>query len=54
MDKKPIDMAVQAFWYPLHELNKHIEWLPGTEPVLTDNQIKQAFYDAMPEAWKDL
>jgi hypothetical protein len=46
-------MAVQAFWYRLRELNKHIEWLPGSEPVLTDNQVKQAFYDAMPETWKD-
>jgi hypothetical protein len=30
-----------------------IEWLPGSEPVLTDNQIKQAFYDAVLETWKD-
>jgi hypothetical protein len=52
-DKKPRDMGVQAFWYRLRELNKQIEWLPGSEPVLTDDQIKQAFYDAMPETWKD-
>jgi hypothetical protein len=52
-DKKPRDMNVQTFWYQIHDINKQIEWLPGSEPVLTDNQLKQSFYDAMPETWKN-
>jgi hypothetical protein len=41
------------FWYQLIDINKQIEWFPGFEPVLTDDQIKQAFYDAMPVTWRD-
>jgi hypothetical protein len=45
-------MKVQTFWNRIREINKHIEWLPGSEPVLTDDQLQQSFYDAMPETWK--
>jgi hypothetical protein len=46
-------MGVQNFWYHLLDINKQIEWLPGFEPALTDDQIKQAFYDAVPVTWRD-
>jgi hypothetical protein len=52
-DKKPREMNVKTFWYPLRDINKQIEWLPGSELVLTDDQLKQSFYEAMPETWKD-
>jgi hypothetical protein len=52
-EKKPREMGVQKFWYRLIDINKQIEWLPGFEAVLTDYQIKQAFYDAMPATWKE-
>jgi hypothetical protein len=51
-EKKTREMGTQNFWYRLIEINKQIEWLPGFEPVLNDDQIKQAFYDAMPATWK--
>jgi hypothetical protein len=31
--KKPRDMNVQTFWYQIRDINKQIEWLPGSEPV---------------------
>ena len=37
--RKPRAMAVQAFWYQLHELNTYIGWLPGNAPSLPDNKI---------------
>jgi hypothetical protein len=52
-ETKPREMGVQKFWYRLIDINKQIEWLPGFEPVLTDDQIKQAFYNAMPVTWRD-
>jgi hypothetical protein len=51
-EKKTREMGTQNFWYRLIDINKQIEWLPGFEPVLNDDQIKQAFYDAMPLTWK--
>jgi hypothetical protein len=27
--------------------------MPGTEPPLNVNQLKQGFYDAMPPTWKE-
>jgi hypothetical protein len=50
---KPHAMKVQAFFYRLHELNDHVDWLPGTEPKLTDGQLDQAFHDGMPTTWKE-
>jgi hypothetical protein len=29
-EKKPRDMDVQTFWYRIHDINKQIEWLPGS------------------------
>ena len=50
---KPKGMAVQTFYYRLTELNSYISWLPGTEPALTDAQLKQALHDAMPSTWRE-
>jgi hypothetical protein len=49
--RKPCDIPVQAFYYRLRELNSYVTWLPGNEALLNEEQIKQAFYDAMPSAW---
>ena len=44
---KPRDLPVQAFQHRLLELNNAVELLPVTSPKLTDDQLKQAFYDGM-------
>ena len=46
-------MLVQNFYYRLREFNKYVLWLPGNEQSLSDPQLKQAFYDAMPAVWKE-
>jgi hypothetical protein len=50
---KPRDLGVQAFYYRLIELNGAVSLLPGTDAPLTDDQLKQAFYDGMPASWKE-
>jgi hypothetical protein len=30
-----------------------IDWMPGQEPILDDRQIRQAFHDGMPQAWRN-
>jgi hypothetical protein len=49
--RKPCNIPVQAFYHCLRELNGYIGWLPGKETSLNEEQIKQAFYDAMPSTW---
>jgi hypothetical protein len=49
---KPSEMSVQVFQHRLMELNNSVELLPGTSAKLTDDQLKQAFYDGMPSNWK--
>ena len=49
---KPREVMVQAFYYQLKKLNGYIPWLPGTASKLTDPQLKEAFYDGMPNAWR--
>jgi hypothetical protein len=51
--RKPRDLPVQSFWYKLREINTYIEWLPGEEPALNEQQLKQAFHDAMPPTWRE-
>eukprot|EP00543_Licmophora_paradoxa_P002957 CAMPEP_0202451258 /NCGR_PEP_ID=MMETSP1360-20130828/9721_1 /ASSEMBLY_ACC=CAM_ASM_000848 /TAXON_ID=515479 /ORGANISM="Licmophora paradoxa, Strain CCMP2313" /LENGTH=187 /DNA_ID=CAMNT_0049069775 /DNA_START=84 /DNA_END=643 /DNA_ORIENTATION=+ len=50
--KKPRNVAVQQFFYRLRELNGFVAWLPGTEPPLTADQLKQSLYDGMPSTWR--
>ena len=51
--RKPRDLPVQTFHYRLEELNQYVDWLPGEAIPLTESQLKQAFYDAMPQSWRD-
>jgi hypothetical protein len=51
--RKPRNIPVQAFYYCLRELNDYINWLPENETPLIEEQIKQAFYDAMPSTWHE-
>jgi hypothetical protein len=51
--RKPCDIPAQAFYYCLRELNGYINWLPGNETSLNEEQIKQAFYDSMPSTWRE-
>lgn len=50
--RKPKNVQVQSFWYMLRRFNSYVDWLPGNEPALAPNQMKQAFYDAMPPTWR--
>ena len=50
--KLPRDMRVAAFARSLQRNNNRVLSLPGAEPNLDGQQIKNAFYNAMPVAWK--
>ena len=50
---KPRDMHVQTFYYRLRKINDYVVWMPGNEISLTEDQLKQAFYDAMPNTWRE-
>ncbi|KAL3930781.1 MAG: hypothetical protein SGARI_004385 [Bacillariaceae sp.] len=50
---KPQDVGVQAFYYRLMELNNALVLLPGAQQPLTNDQLKQSFYDGMPAKWKE-
>jgi hypothetical protein len=47
---KPRKMDVQTYYSHLHELNSHVNWLPGNDLPLTEDQLNQAFFDGMPIA----
>jgi len=51
--RKPRPMTVQNFYWSMQTLNQYAEWLPGTEPALTANQLKDAFKEAMSTKWQD-
>jgi hypothetical protein len=51
--RKPRELPVQFFRCKLREFNSYIEWIPGTEPALSDQQMKQTFHDAMPPTWRE-
>jgi hypothetical protein len=46
---KPREILV----YCLREVNGYVEWLPGNEPQLNENQSQQAFFDAMPSTRRE-
>jgi hypothetical protein len=50
---KPRKMDVQTYYSRLRELNNHVNWLPGNDLPLTEDQLHQAFFDGMPTAWKE-
>ena len=51
--QKPRDVTVQTMWYRMTEINNMVDYLPGTDPKLTANQLLKAFHDAMPQRWRD-
>ena len=51
--RKPREILVQSFCCRLREVNGCVNWLPGDEPSLAQDQMKQAFFDSMPSAWRD-
>jgi hypothetical protein len=46
-------MDIQMYYSCLHELNRQVDWLPGTDLPLTEDQLHQAFFDGMPTIWKE-
>jgi hypothetical protein len=50
---KPRKMDVQTYYSRLHELNNQVNWLPGTDLPLTEDQLHQAFFDGVPITWKE-
>jgi hypothetical protein len=50
---KPREVNCLPFYYRLLELNNYVEWMPGTEEFLTEDQLRQSFYDGMPGPWHD-
>ena len=51
--RKPTTVASGQLQYSMQTLNDMIEWLPGQVEKLTPNALKQAFYDCMPQRWKE-
>lgn len=51
--KKPRSLRVQQYYYQLQERNTYIDWMPGKTEPLTELQLKQAIYHAMPSCWQD-
>ena len=51
--RKPRDISVQTFYYRIREINDYLLWMPGDEMMLSEEQLKQAFYDAMPNTWRE-
>jgi hypothetical protein len=49
----PKQMKSQSFFYQLRELNDYVDWLPGHEPKLTEDQLNLAFYTGMRLKWKE-
>jgi hypothetical protein len=49
----PKQMKTQSFFYRLRELNDYVDWLPGHEPKLTEDQLNLAFYTGMRLKWKE-
>jgi hypothetical protein len=50
---KPHKMDVQTDYSCLRKLNNQVNWLPGTDLPLTEDQLNQAFFDDMPITWKE-
>jgi hypothetical protein len=50
---KPRSLGVQAFLYRLLDLIEAVVLLPVEVAALTAHQVKQAYYDGMPAAWKE-
>ena len=49
--KKPKWITVQVLVTLFQELNSVADWLPGHMPILTEEELKQAYHDRMPNPW---
>jgi hypothetical protein len=46
-------MDIQTYYSCLNELNHQVDWLPGNDLPLAEDQLQQAFFDGMPTSWKE-
>ena len=51
--KKPKRITVQVLVTLFQQLNNVADWLPGHMPILTEEELKQAYHDRMPNAWTE-
>ena len=50
---KPYDsMNVHDFQINLENCNSIADWMPGTAPILTTEDLKRAFFQVMPHRWQ--
>ena len=51
--KKPKRITVQVLVTLFQQLNNMADWLPGHMPILTEEELKQAYHDRMPSSWTE-
>ena len=49
--KKPKRITLQVLITLFQQLNGVADWLPGHMPILTAEELKQAYHDQMPDPW---
>ena len=49
--KKPKWIMVQVLVMLFQQLNSVADWLPGHMPILTEEELKQAYHDQKPNPW---
>ena len=45
-------MSVRDFQMYSENCNQVADWMPGTSPILTDDELKRALVQAMPDTWQ--
>ena len=45
-------MSVHDFQMYLENCNQVADWMPSTSPILTDDELKRVFVQAMPDTWQ--
>ena len=50
---KPREIKFQSLCCEVREVNGFVIWLPGNEPRLNEDQLKQAFFDSTPLIWHE-
>ena len=51
--KKPKQITVQVLVTLFQQLNNVVDWLPGHMPILTKEELKQAYHNRMPNSWTE-
>ena len=46
-------MSISDFQMYLENCNQVAGWMPGTSPILMEDELKCAFVQAMPDSWQD-